>query len=355
MTDISGIFQLLALVGGLIFLGGIALVVVNVSQGKPGRSGVLLAVVGVVAFILFSLIGQGLLVVGPTQTAVVFNTLSGELETPRGPGIHIIIPGVQVVTLYPISQQNYTMSAQNTEGKRTGDDAVEARSVDGQSVRIDVTVIFAIEPDQVNNVHRQWSDVAGGYSEGLIRPRIRSDVRDVISTFQAEDIYGLSRDEVQRQIEDKLRGALEPFGFTLTSVLVRDINFSSQFTDAIERKQIEEQELQRARTEAERVEAEAVGQANAAIEAARGDAEAAKIRAAGEAERLRLISAQIAANPNLIPYLYVENLTDNVELALIPANTPFLFDLNSFTTLSPDFVPPEVPDVVPSTEENSGE
>lgn len=41
------------------------------------------------------------------------------------------------------------------------------------------------------------------------------------------------------------------------------------------------------------------------------------------------MSEQIAANPSLIQYLYVQNLSDNVNIALVPSNSPFLFDFES--------------------------
>ena len=196
------------------------------------------------------MISLGVLVVGPTQQAVVFNSLTGELEEPRRSGFHIIIPGIQTVTIYPISQQNYTMSDADAEGNVIGSDAVRARSVDGQEVRVDVTLIFRIDAsgNNINIVHRDWSNVDGGYTDGLIRPTIRSIVRDVVATFEAEQIYGVDRTTMQAEIERRLTEVLEPQGFFVSDVLVRDLNFSQQFTDAIERKQIEEQELQRAQT-----------------------------------------------------------------------------------------------------------
>ena len=68
-----------------------------------------------------------------------------------------------------------------------------------------------------------------------------------------------------------------------------------------------------------------------------------KISAAAEAEALRLISEQIAANPQLIQYQYVQNLSDQVRLILVPSNSPFLFDFNSLTQANPDFTAPAVP------------
>lgn len=339
----SALLQIIAMGGFVIAVIGIALVVTAVSQNRPIRSGLLLTIVGIIAGLIFLILGAGLLEVGPTQVAVVFNQLTGELGTPRGPGISIIIPGVQQATLYPTGQQEYTMAGSAEQGARGGNDAVEARSVDGQRVLMDVTILFRIDPTKVNQIHLDWSTSPGGYGESLIRPQTRSVVRDVVSGFQAEQIYGAGRDAMQTQIEDELRSRIEARGFILNDVLVRNITFSDEFANAIEDKQIAEQNLEKARTEAEQRRTEAKGQADAAIESARGEAEAILIRARANAEALRLISEQIAANPNLIQYVYIQSLADNIRLAIIPSNTPFLFDASSFTQLDPNFVPPEVP------------
>jgi hypothetical protein len=65
---------------------------------------------------------------------------------------------------------------------------------------------------------------------------------------------------------------------------------------------------------------------------------------------LRLISEQLAANPNLLQYIYIQALAPDIKLALIPSNSPFLFDSSTFTDLAPGFVPPAVPTAEPSGE-----
>jgi regulator of protease activity HflC (stomatin/prohibitin superfamily) len=340
---IDGLAQFLAFAFFLAAFAGVALVVAAASQGRSVRRGVILAVVGGIAGIFFMVVAEGLLIVQPTQRAVVFNTVAGELETPRDEGIHIIVPGIQQTTIYRVSQQNYTMSGISGEGNQAGNDAIEARSVDGQEVFLDVTVLYRIDADTINTLHRNWADSPQGYEDGLVRPVIRSVSRDVVATFQAEQIYGASREEVQAEINRRVTEQLAPEGLTVNNLLVREINFSDAFIEAIEAKQVEEQRLQRAETEAERVRTEARGQAEAEIERARGDAESRRIRAEAEAEALRLVSEQIAANPNLLQYTYIQNLSDNVELALVPSNTPFLFDFDSFTQMGDDFQAPEVP------------
>ena len=92
MGGISSLLGAVALVGFLVFLGGVGLVVVAASQGRNFRSGVSLAGIGLVLGLVFSVISQGILIVAPQEVAVVFNTINGELETPpRRSGTSIVI------------------------------------------------------------------------------------------------------------------------------------------------------------------------------------------------------------------------------------------------------------------------
>jgi prohibitin 1 len=338
--NFSGILQLVAFLAIGVGILGVAFSFTLASQGRSASGGILLAVVGFVAGVLLFVISSGILIIDPARAAVIVNVLTGELEDPaRAPGTSIIIPGLQDFIIYPTDQQEYTMSGISNEGRQAGDDAVTALTVDGQEVRLDITVLYRISPADVNQVHLNWQN---RYENGFIRPTVRAIVRDVVSIFKAEAIYGSDRETLGSQIKDRVSTSMKDEGLTLTSLLIRQINFNDSFAAAIEDKQIEEQNLQRARTKAERDRTEAGGLADAAEEAARGRANARLIEAAAEAEALRVISDQIAANPNLIQYLYVANLSDNVTFALLPSNSPFIFNVDDFTQLGNDFVAPDV-------------
>lgn len=350
--SVGALFGFIGLLGVAGLVGGIALAVMAASQGRPVRNGITLALAGIVVAIVGGILSQGILVVPPTERAVVFNVLSGDLENPRQPGTNIIIPVLQQATLYDMSQKQYTMSGATAEGSRSGDDTVRGRTVDGQEVRLEITVIYSIDPDQVNLIHRRWQN---RYENDFIRPTTRGLVRDIVSSFRADDIYGAKRGEMETDIQTHLGARMAEEGLILSDLLVRDINFSEQFTQAIEQAQIAEQEANRARLrvvqiqqEAEQARAQAAGQRDANVARAEGEAQAIVLRAQAEAEALRLVSEQIAANPALIQYQYIQTLGPNVRLITIPSNSPFLFDLNSLMeTGDPDFVAPAVPEMQP--------
>lgn len=330
---INVVFSVLALAGLAIAGFGGFMIIQLLSRNSSIRGGVLITVVGLILAIVFFVIGAGVIEVQPNEVAVVFNVLSGELaETPLGPGLHVIIPGIQEATIYSIAQQEYTMGGTIATGATRGDDAVVALTQDGQRVELDVTVIYRISPSNANTVHRNWQD---RYENGLIRPALRNQVRGALTEFRVEQIYGTEHSELEQAIEDGVRNLIEPEGFEVTNVLIRNITFSPEYVASIEQKQVAQQQAQEAEFRVRQREQEAE-QARAL---ARGEADAARIRAEGEAAALNLINEQLSQNPLLLQWRYIESLGPNVQMMIIPSNSPFLFDLESLAAQSGTPIP----------------
>ena len=337
--NFGGLLGIVAILAFGVGILGVAFTFTLASQGRSARGGVLLALVGFAAGVVLFVVSSGILIVQPARAAVIVNVLSGELDDPaRAPGTSIIIPGLQEYIIYPTDQREYTMSGISSEGRLQGNDAVEALTQDGQKVRLDITVLYRIERGDVNQIHLNWQN---RFESDFIRPTVRAVARDVVSQFGAEAIYGLGREALGEQTAQLVSTEMKSQGLTLTSLLIRQIEFTKEFSQSIENKQIATQNQQRETIEKERRIIEASGRADAAEQEARGRANARLIEAQAEAQALRVISDQIAANPNLIQYLYVANLSDNVSFALLPANAPFIFSVDDFTNLGADFEAPE--------------
>lgn len=337
---IKAVLSLMITAFVLMIIGGIALAVINQQRGRRARPGTIVGVIGVIGVLVLAPLNAGLVLIQPNEAGVVFRQVGrgdAALLEPLESGLSWVIPFVDDVTKYYVGQQSVTLAGgvegyTETNGTPEGSySAVRAISSDGQVVYVDATVIFRLDTTQINAIHRSWRDT---YVEGFIVPQARSDVRNIVSNYGAEEIYSGGRARLETQISDALREKLDREGFLLTDLLIRNIEFSPQFTDAIEQKQIAEQEaqqaafrVQQAQQEAEQVRVAAQGDADAAVIAAQGDAESTVIRAQAESEALDLINQILAQNPNLIQYQYINQLGDNVRLIIVPSNSPFLFDL----------------------------
>ncbi len=337
---ISGVLGFIALAGWVAVVAGIGLAVASASQNRPTRNGVTLAVIGVVVGVLFSVVSQGVIIVQPQEVAVVFDTVRGELLEPRNAGIHVVIPVLQEAKIYSVAQREYTMSGVTGEGAVQGNDAVVARTSDGQEVRIDATIIYSINPEDVNLVHERWEN---RFQNELVRPTVRGIIRDEVSRYRVEDVYSTQREALRSGIREGIETRFSEEGLGITDFLIRDIQFSTEYSQSVEQKQIAEQDRLRAEQEADRLRVQAQGSRDAAvfeaegqrlssIERATGEAEAIRIRAQAEAEALALIREQIDQSPNLLQWRYIDTLSDNVSLMLLPSNSPFIFDFTGLTS-----------------------
>jgi prohibitin 2 len=354
---VTGVLTFLTALFVLAAFAGIGLIAMNASRGRPVRFGITLLVIGIIGFLATVPLNAGLVLIQPNERGVVFRqTATGDaaLREPILPGLKWVVPFVDQVIIYNVGRQNVDLlGAQESAGQSTG--AVRAISNDGQQITLDVTVIFHLDPTRVNEIHRNWQNT---YTDSYIVAQARSEVRNAVNNFGAEEIYAGGRATLEARIVDSLGPQLEEEGFLLDDVLIRDITFSPQFTEAIEQKQIAEQQaqqaafrVQQAGQEAEQARVEAQGLADAAVIAAEGQAQATILAAQAESEALRLINEILAQNPQLIQYQYIQQLSDNVRLIIVPSNSPFLFDLQDLLGMPTTEEPIPVP--APSDNDNT--
>jgi prohibitin 2 len=347
-VNLTSILGFLSFIGWIIAVAGGALAISNIAQNRSAARGISLAILGIVIGIIFFIASAGLVLVGPAEVAVVYQIAGGDADAlrdePLRPGVHVVVPVINQPFIYSTALQTYTMSGVPREGAVQGNDAIDTRTSDLQVVYIDVSVIYGVDESLVNNLHVRWQN---RFQEEFVRPTVREAVRPVVARYTAEELYGttevtegVTQESNLELISEEVQTVLEPLfqenGLRLERFLVRQVTFSEAFITAVENRQVAEQARQQAVLEAERRREEARGQADANRITAEGEAEAIQIRAGAQAEALRLINEQITENPNLIQYTYVQNLSDNIRLILVPSNSPFLFDFQQLQEQTED-------------------
>jgi regulator of protease activity HflC (stomatin/prohibitin superfamily) len=347
--NVASLFQGISLLAWLAFILAVVFVVIQASRGTAVKNARTILFAVVIVAILLTTVSSGIVFVNPQERGVVISAVEpkGYRESALLPGLRWIIPFAETVVKYPISRQTYTMSIAPSEGQIFGDDSIEARTADGQKVLVDASVIFQINPERVIDVHINWQD---RYSTDLVRAVSRGVIRDAVSQFGIEDVYSLQRAELTRRIREDLTTRLNDNGLTLVDFVLRNISFSEEYAASVEQKQIAEQQAQQAKfvveqrkQEAEQARQVAQGRADAVVIDAQGDAEARIIQAKAEAEALLLIADALANNPDLLTYQYINQITPNIEVMLLPNNAPFLFPLPTVGPQTPAAVPTPVP------------
>jgi regulator of protease activity HflC (stomatin/prohibitin superfamily) len=269
---------------------------------------------------------------------------AGYRAQPLGPGLHWIIPFVESVQKYSVARQTYTMSSTASEGAVQGDDSIQARTKDGQQVFIDASVIYAVDPTQLIQLHIRWQS---RYEEGVVRPVARAAIRDAVSQYGIEEIVSTKRTELEQAISDKIKQSFDDNQLIMSSFLIRNIRFSDDYAKAVEQKQIAEQQalqaqfvVQQKKQEAEQARQTAQGAADAAVIAAKGAADARLLQAQAEAKANELLAQSLT--PELMQYQYILKLSPGVQTIFIPSGNQFILPLPN-TANTPATAPSTTP------------
>ncbi len=336
-VNVAEVLRGMATLSWVVALVVVALAILRATRGQSFRAAAGLVIGVVVAALLLTTVSAGLVFIRPEERGVVLSAFAplGYREQALQPGLRWVIPFAESVVIYPISRQTYTMSIAPSEGQIGGDDSVEARTADGQIIRVDASVIYAIDPDRVIQVHIEWQN---RYASDLVRPVARGLIRDAAAAYGVEEIVTSQRETLIDGITERLSAKLEENGMVLIEFVLRNIAFSDEYSASVEQKQIAEQQAQQAaliveqrRQEAEQARQVAQGQADAAVIAAQGRADARIIEAEAEAQALELIAAAIRDNPELLTYQYIQKLSPGIQVMLVPSDNPFLLPLPTLT------------------------
>lgn len=297
-------------------------------------------IIGLVA--LFAVvISFGWVNVHPTEMAVEIDKLKGEVkQNPRGVGYHFFNRWVTDMVIYKVSARSYPSDTLASEEARKY--TLELKTNDGQNVEVDLTIIYALDPALVPQIHQQ---VGVNYEDQILLPQIRSEARLAIGSYSAEEIYqGKVRDKMQLAIRDKLVDVLRKYpAIKVHDALIRHFSFSPDFERAIEQKKLAAQQVEINKNralaqeeESKRQEAEARGQKLKALQEAEGRAQSAKIEAdasrykleqeaAGNlaiykanAEGQRLLSDALGGGNNVVALKFAENIPDKLQIWGLP-------------------------------------
>ena len=329
--NISVLLQGIASFAWIGFIGVLVLIFVRASRNQPAKGLTSLVVVLLVAALLLTTVGAGLVFLQANEYGVVISAFApkGYREVALTPGLHWIIPFVESVQKYSIARQTYTMSSTSSEGAVQGDDSIQARTKDGQQIFIDASVIYAADPTQLIQLHTIWQN---RYEENVVRPVSRAAIRNAVSQFGVEELVSTKRAELESAIRAEIESKLKVNNIIMSDFLMRNIRFSDEYAAAVEQKQVAEQQAQQAKfvVESKKQEAEqarqiAQGQADAAVIAAQGAAEARLINAEAEAKSNQLLSQSLT--PTLLQYQYILKLAPGVQTIFIPSGNQFILPL----------------------------
>jgi regulator of protease activity HflC (stomatin/prohibitin superfamily) len=326
--NIASVLQGLATFSWLLVVGIIVLAVIRASRAKPLKGAIGLVIGAVVFSLILTTISAGLVFIQADERGVVISATApnGYRDQPLQPGLRWVIPFAENVKTYSIARQTYTMSVASSEGQVQGDDSIRARTMDGQEINVDASVIYSIDPTKIIQLHIEWQD---RYQDNVVRPLARGIIRDIASQYGIQEIVSTKRADMEQKITDELNKKLGENNLILVDFILRDLHFTDEYAAAVEQKQIAEQNalqaefvVQQKKQEAEQARQTAQGAADAVVISAQGEAKAILLKAQAQAEANQVLAQSLT--PDLLTYTYINKLAPNVQVMYLPSGTPLL-------------------------------
>lgn len=258
---------------------------------------------GITAMLIFILIVSCISTV-PTGYTGILTTFGKVEDRTMSAGVHFVAPWQKIVKL-----DNRTQKVTIT---------TEAFSSDIQEVDLTMSVNYCIDQTTAQNLYRT---VGKEYYSIILEPSILNNTKVAFAKYTAENLLA-HRDELARQIAEKLAEDASMYGITIVNLNIENVDFTDAFTNAVEAKQVAAQNKLTAETqqaqktmEQEQIAKRRIIDANAAAEEAKiqaeADLEVTKIQAdaaeyAGlkEAAKNKAISEWLT--DTLIQYYYIQ-------------------------------------------------
>jgi len=236
------------------------------------------------------------------ERALIFDRVSGISESVRGEGTHFLIPWLQNPIIYDV---------RTTPKKLT----TETGSKDLQTVNITLRVLFRPDTSKLKYI---YTKLGIRYDEKVL-PSIGNEVlKAVVAEYDAGELI-TRREIVSQKVRDRLVERAADFGILLDDVSITHVNFSRDFTKAIEHKQVAQQIAERQKFLVDK----AIQEKLAEVILAEGETESARIIADAmksgndflqlrRIEAAKEIAAALSRSPNVVYLPSTTNILMNL-------------------------------------------
>jgi len=151
---------------------------------------------------------------------------------------------------FDVSMQNLSMVKDPGRGDRNAEDDLYFKTVDGNDIRVDVTVAWQVDPKRTPYLVTKVGENVEEVKEKLVRPACRSVVRDVLNELRSEEFYvSEKRFAKATQARDRLQEVLGREGIFVRQVILGEHRFNPEYERVIRDKKLAEQNSERMRSE----------------------------------------------------------------------------------------------------------
>lgn len=186
----------------------------------------------------------------------------------------------------------------------------QAASSDLQEVTSTIAVNYNLDPQFASSVYQS---VGTDYANILIAPAIQNIFKATTAQFTAEQLI-TNREQVRTQAEGALKAQLATYHVDVLNFNIVSFNFSDQFNQAIEQKQVAQQQVETAKQ---------------LLAKAEVDAQTAVAQAQGQADAQKALRDAGSLTPQYLEFLAIGKWDGHLPAVISGATTPFI-DLSQF-------------------------
>lgn len=216
------------------------------------------------------------------------------------PGINIKLPFVERVVLMNV---------------RTQKDEAQATAVSEnlQVVTSIIAVNYHLDGTRAKEVYEK---VGADYTNIIVAPAIQNTFKAVTALFTAEELI-TKRDEVRLLAEEKLTTQLEPYFIVVENFNIVNVDFSEEYQQAIEAKQVAQQQVETSKQKLAQAEI---------------DAQTVIAQAKGQADAQKALNDTGALTPEYLQYLFLTKWNGILPQVMSSGND-MMIDISRFLSL----------------------
>jgi len=222
----------------------------------------------------------------------------------------VVYPGINVKMPFVETVQTMNIRTQKDEVQAT------AMSENLQLVTSVIAVNYHLDGSKAKEVYQ---NIGANYADIIVAPAIQNTFKAVTAKFDAEELI-TKRDEVRLAAEEDLTKQLAPYNIIVENFNIVNFDFSDEYQNAIEAKQVAQQQVETAKQKLAQAEIEA-------------QTEVAK--AQGQADAQKALNQTGALTPEYLQYLFLTKWS-GVLPQVMTSNTDTVFDISKFMTTQPE-------------------